>query len=90
MVGAQRNDMNKWQKIEVIKYLENNPERKADAMQDFEKSLMEDKGRVLPSALEAMSGRIYDAVVGNVAAKNRGWLPLERMGNQCYGWYPWG
>eukprot|EP00972_Heterocapsa_arctica_P000866 120797-Heterocapsa_arctica.AAC.1 len=84
MVGAQNNDMNRFQRNEIIKWLENNPERKADAMLDFDKTLMGDKGQVLPSALEAMSGRIYDAVIGNYQAQKRGWTPLERVGNQCY------
>eukprot|EP00972_Heterocapsa_arctica_P099844 14728802-Heterocapsa_arctica.AAC.1 len=61
MQGAQNNDMNRFQRSEITKWFENNPERKADAMLEFDKTLMEDKGQVLPTALEAMSGRIYDA-----------------------------
>eukprot|EP00972_Heterocapsa_arctica_P009694 1427506-Heterocapsa_arctica.AAC.1 len=51
---------------------------------------MNDKGQQLPPALEAMSGRIYDAVIGNCAAGSRGWTPLEKVGNLLIGWYPWG
>eukprot|EP00972_Heterocapsa_arctica_P054426 8019600-Heterocapsa_arctica.AAC.1 len=51
---------------------------------------MNDKGKTLPPSLEAMSGRIYDAVIGNYAARDRGWKPLEKVGNQWIGWYPWG
>eukprot|EP00972_Heterocapsa_arctica_P018594 2746706-Heterocapsa_arctica.AAC.1 len=61
MQGAQNNDMNRFQKGEIIEWLESNPARKEDAMQEFDRTLMEDKGQVLSSALEAMSGRIYDA-----------------------------
>eukprot|EP00972_Heterocapsa_arctica_P103697 15282867-Heterocapsa_arctica.AAC.1 len=59
-------------------------------MLDFDKTLMNDKGMVLPPALETMSGRMYDALVNNYQAANRGWTPLERMGNQMIAWYPWG
>eukprot|EP00972_Heterocapsa_arctica_P037990 5592174-Heterocapsa_arctica.AAC.1 len=81
MLGAQCNDMTRIQKNEIAKWLEDNPERKADAMLDFDKTLMDDKGQTLPPALEAMSGRIYDAVIGNYTARSRGWTPLERVGN---------
>eukprot|EP00972_Heterocapsa_arctica_P068367 10101492-Heterocapsa_arctica.AAC.1 len=78
MLGAQRNDMTRIQKTEIVKWLEANPERKADAMLAFDKTLMDDKGQQLPPALEAMSGIIYDAVIGNYAARDRGWTPLEK------------
>eukprot|EP00972_Heterocapsa_arctica_P099459 14676542-Heterocapsa_arctica.AAC.1 len=61
MVGAQNNDMNRFQRNDIYKWLEQNPDHKADAMLDFDKTLMADKAQVLPRALEQMSGRIYDA-----------------------------
>eukprot|EP00972_Heterocapsa_arctica_P052427 7713766-Heterocapsa_arctica.AAC.1 len=77
MVGAQSNDMNKFQRADIIKWMDNNLERKADAMMDFDKELIKDKGVRMSSSQDAMSGRIYDAVIGNHAAYNRNWHPLE-------------
>eukprot|EP00972_Heterocapsa_arctica_P002711 402296-Heterocapsa_arctica.AAC.1 len=85
MEGAQSNDMNKFQRVDIIKWMDNNPERKADAMMDFDKELIKNKGVRMSSAQDTMSGRIYDAVIGNHAAYTRGWLPLERHGNQALG-----
>eukprot|EP00972_Heterocapsa_arctica_P068671 10147621-Heterocapsa_arctica.AAC.1 len=45
MVGAQHNDMNRFQKNEIYKWLENNPDRKADAMLISDKTLMADKAQ---------------------------------------------
>eukprot|EP00972_Heterocapsa_arctica_P028021 4121649-Heterocapsa_arctica.AAC.1 len=43
--GAQCNDMSRFQKDEIKKWLEDNPDRKADAMMPFDKALMNDKGK---------------------------------------------
>eukprot|EP00972_Heterocapsa_arctica_P044130 6513811-Heterocapsa_arctica.AAC.1 len=82
--------MSRVQKIDIMKWMEHNPDRKADAMMPFDKALMNDKGKTLPPSLEALSGRIYDAAIGNNVARDRGWKPLEKVGNQWIGWYPWG
>eukprot|EP00972_Heterocapsa_arctica_P042454 6258425-Heterocapsa_arctica.AAC.1 len=54
--GAQINDMNKFQRDEVKKWLEDNPDRKAESMIIFDKTLMNDKAKVLPASLELLSG----------------------------------
>eukprot|EP00972_Heterocapsa_arctica_P011411 1673216-Heterocapsa_arctica.AAC.1 len=59
-------------------------------MMPFDKTLMNDKGKVLPPSLEHLSGIIFDAAIGNNVAWERKWKPLERVGNQWLGWYPWG
>eukprot|EP00972_Heterocapsa_arctica_P106640 15707212-Heterocapsa_arctica.AAC.1 len=43
--GAQCNDMSRVQKDDIKKWLEDNPDRKADAMMPFDKALMNDKGK---------------------------------------------
>eukprot|EP00972_Heterocapsa_arctica_P104668 15426949-Heterocapsa_arctica.AAC.1 len=43
--GVQRNDMSRFQRENVKKWLEDNPDRKAEAMITFDKTLMNDKGK---------------------------------------------
>eukprot|EP00972_Heterocapsa_arctica_P076127 11229045-Heterocapsa_arctica.AAC.1 len=63
--GAKNNDMNKWQKVEIKQWLDDHPERKADAMIEFDKKLMDDKGVELSQYMEMLSGRVFDALIGN-------------------------
>eukprot|EP00972_Heterocapsa_arctica_P089670 13223741-Heterocapsa_arctica.AAC.1 len=57
---------------------------------EFDKTLTNDEGMKLPAAMELLSGRLFDALIGNPMARERGWKPLERMINQSHAWYPWG
>eukprot|EP00972_Heterocapsa_arctica_P001911 273536-Heterocapsa_arctica.AAC.1 len=90
MVGAQCHDMSRFQKDDIKKWLQENPDRKSEAMMPFDRKLMEDKGKGLPTNLDIMSGRLFDATVGNWMAQGRTWKPLEKTTNQKHGWYPWG
>eukprot|EP00972_Heterocapsa_arctica_P066058 9745167-Heterocapsa_arctica.AAC.1 len=42
-VGAQDNDMTRFQRAEVIKWMDDNPERKEEAAMDFDMELVKDK-----------------------------------------------
>jgi hypothetical protein len=87
-VGAEQNDMSRIQKGEMIKWMNNNPEKKMEAAMDFDRELIKDKKVRLSTTQALMSPRIYDAIIGNYAAHRRSWHPLERQGNQALGWYP--
>eukprot|EP00972_Heterocapsa_arctica_P099023 14613021-Heterocapsa_arctica.AAC.1 len=76
--------MNKFTKDEVKKWLDDHPDRKAEAMMDFDKTLMNDKGMWLSAAMELLSGRLFDALIGNPMGRDRGWKPLDPMTNQCH------
>eukprot|EP00972_Heterocapsa_arctica_P056309 8306973-Heterocapsa_arctica.AAC.1 len=52
--GARANDMNKWQVPDIRKWLDEDPKRKTDAMQDFDKKLMDVVGTKLSMAQELL------------------------------------
>jgi hypothetical protein len=90
LVGAQRNDMTRIQKADVIRWMKNHPEQKDNAAMVFDRDLMREQNGPMSTMSATMSTRLYDAVVNNNVAWRRNWHPLERWGNQTLGWYPWG
>eukprot|EP00972_Heterocapsa_arctica_P064922 9583465-Heterocapsa_arctica.AAC.1 len=82
LLGAQRNDMNRQQKADVIRWMRNNPEQKDNAAMLFDRDLMKEPDGPMDTKSATMSIRLYDAVVNNSVAWKRNWHPLERWGNQ--------
>eukprot|EP00972_Heterocapsa_arctica_P059504 8773836-Heterocapsa_arctica.AAC.1 len=56
----------------------------------FDRALMTEPDTAMSVVTGNLSLKLYDAVIGNGQAAKKGWHPLERAGNQCMGWYPWG
>eukprot|EP00972_Heterocapsa_arctica_P093995 13863273-Heterocapsa_arctica.AAC.1 len=88
--GAKANDMNKFQMTDVKKWLDDNPQLKADAMQVFDKKLMDGTGEDLSQAQELLSGRIFDTLIGSPMGKVRDWKTLELQPHSLHRWFPWG
>jgi hypothetical protein len=90
LTGAQSHDMNRQAKAAIIGWLQRNPEQGKNAMMDFDRDLMNAKNIELNNPQKQLSKYIFDAVVGNVVGRNRGWTQLPREGSQALGWYPIG
>eukprot|EP00972_Heterocapsa_arctica_P090346 13327268-Heterocapsa_arctica.AAC.1 len=41
--GAQKNDMSRFERADIIKWMENNPEKKQEAAMEFDKELVKTK-----------------------------------------------
>eukprot|EP00972_Heterocapsa_arctica_P061235 9027978-Heterocapsa_arctica.AAC.1 len=76
-MGAQRNDMNRFQKADVIRWMRNNPEQKDNAAMPFDRELMKETEGQMSAVSATMSTKLYDATIGNNVAWRRGWKTLE-------------
>eukprot|EP00972_Heterocapsa_arctica_P027477 4039853-Heterocapsa_arctica.AAC.1 len=76
--------MNKWQKNEIKQWLDDHPNLMADAMNDFDKKLMDGTEGELSQTQELLSGRVFDALIGSPMGKERGWEILDAYAHSCH------
>eukprot|EP00972_Heterocapsa_arctica_P083144 12252664-Heterocapsa_arctica.AAC.1 len=82
--------MHKWQETEIKQWLEEHQNIRADAMQEFDKTLMEGTGSELSQTQDPLSGRIFDTLIGSPMGKERGRKTLELGPHSHHRWFPWG
>ena len=88
--GARKHDMNRFTRGDVIMWMGNNQEQEDNAAMIFDRNLMVEPDGAMSIMTTNLSLKLYDAVIGNNVAYRKGWHPLERLGSQVLGWYPWG